>query len=1648
MPLTRSDSSQSAWVLPQDDEGDFPEQRRLRHLSGILLRNLSLDPARDGLSTSLAGPGKLVSLNDPLPTSLVGKLASTSYDAGRPSADINDFAIPSPRKGRRRAGSTASWSGTLAATRAEDAELVLDAKPPARIRPKRSSSVGTLLGKAVSIDEEEGTYVSAATSNLTRACSASRASIGSAGSGSTIRQAPRLPPSRPDGDHLAKEKPPPPASSLFALKERQRQEGAMKRRLVDSFVTLELVPAKTGAWQDERPVLGSRRRSGSVASVGMRRSGSGNSLRGSTSSPTKSMRRRTISASLLASDLPFTASSSSPRQPQTSSEPFFISPISPSAMHADILVDHNSFIRPDSPLSPFPDDSGTQSWPGLSESRLRIKVFARPTDGRRVAKGKWREGEDGWRVLTEWDVELDGLTSLGRDPANFPPLPPNTLVFALSTSPSDPFASPSSSSSADLEYFTAPLTLLYRSRRRRLVRRNSVSTLHPRAWSEDEADASDSDLSSCSSDEDGGGNMSDPGVGNGSGTIRTRPRSGTIRSLRSRLIKAEEERRKRAAVLERSRRETKMVKAADWEEMRRLWEGEWELRHVRSEQKEVRRRIDEALEQGWAELERERAELQDRVDDLDNVKEAVRDELLDSQAEIDRRKEGLAARRERLRRARELDEQSRENLRAQTAALDDSSRALDKLNESAQIRRTQLITLLSHIFPIEPVEPTSTKHPQPDLLFSIVGLPLPNSSFPSSYSDDLLSSALGYAAQVTQLLAAYLGVPLCYPIQCRGSRSVVFDEISMMKGPRAFPLYGKGVDQYRFDYGVFLLNKNIEQLMYSQRLIVLDLRNTLPNLKSLILSLSYDPSHADYRNSTLLPSGPFAGVEAEEEELPASPTEAAALAEATTGAVNLEDDDERGRDGASSRMTRSSSNASTIRAPSTSRQSNGADADPPNSPTPSVRSVNGDATGSDSSWVVSGNGSGRTTPTNRRRKDTEKRIIPAREDSSAHHVSLTIKSTRPASIKTARSRTSSNASNSSGYGAKIRDGLWSAVAGGSGSRERREGRKGRRSAMEVGADGGEGEVASTHAAMEPLTAAQPMAAPRSATQTPNTSLPSTANPSPTTSTATPPPKPRRPRPYRTRTTAGTNAPERTRKALEGIRAFLASKSCYDILPESFRLIVFDNKLGITKSLQALVTNGVVSAPLYDSTTHRFAGMFTLADVVHLIQYYYLTAHKYENVVAEVEAFQLESLREIEQAIDVPPPPTISVHPDQPLSDACAALVRTHARRLPLVDRDDQTGKETIISVLTQYRVLKFIAINCTHDCGRLDQSIGSLGIGSYASWYQPTSDTTSSSAPGPSASSAQASASESNGEAGPSTAAASSDASSSTDNRSTPTSTGTETPTNAYNAPHMDPSASTDPAHLEGAHDDAVHGKDGEDAHKSGGMGLSDRYWPLSTATMQTSVFDVVHIFSERGISAVPIVDEDGVVLNLYETVDIVDLVRQNAYQVLDSTIEDAINRRSPDFTGVMTCTPSDTLASILVFVRERRCHRFVIVEPEDVPARNGEPARKKGSLVGILSLSDVLRFLVGHENLKGMEVPGLGVHGLRGVHNDANAAGQEYDDAISVTDASSVGGGSKTTSRRGSEATTDAGGSATDVRLAQQAAGLGLEDVIEAKAE
>jgi 5'-AMP-activated protein kinase regulatory gamma subunit len=47
----------------------------------------------------------------------------------------------------------------------------------------------------------------------------------------------------------------------------------------------------------------------------------------------------------------------------------------------------------------------------------------------------------------------------------------------------------------------------------------------------------------------------------------------------------------------------------------------------------------------------------------------------------------------------------------------------------------------------------------------------------------------------------------------------------------------------------------------------------------------------------------------------------------------------------------------------------------------------------------------------------------------------------------------------------------------------------------------------------------------------------------------------------------------------------------------------------------------------------------------------------------------------------------------PLFDACRRMLRSRARRIPLIDIDDETQQEMVVSVLTQFRILKFIAFN-------------------------------------------------------------------------------------------------------------------------------------------------------------------------------------------------------------------------------------------------------------------------------------------------------------------------------------------------------------------
>lgn len=94
--------------------------------------------------------------------------------------------------------------------------------------------------------------------------------------------------------------------------------------------------------------------------------------------------------------------------------------------------------------------------------------------------------------------------------------------------------------------------------------------------------------------------------------------------------------------------------------------------------------------------------------------------------------------------------------------------------------------------------------------------------------------------------------------------------------------------------------------------------------------------------------------------------------------------------------------------------------------------------------------------------------------------------------------------------------------------------------------------------------------------------------------------------------------------------------------------------------------------------------------------------------------------------------------------------------------------------------------------------------------------------------------------------------------------------------------------------------------------------------------------------------------------------MRLGAYQSLDLTIAQALNERSPDFPGVVICTTSDSLGTLLQLINKRRVHRLVVVEGEEDEKRGG----RKGRLLGIITLTDVLRYIVGTVPLREQTEP------------------------------------------------------------------------------
>lgn len=146
--------------------------------------------------------------------------------------------------------------------------------------------------------------------------------------------------------------------------------------------------------------------------------------------------------------------------------------------------------------------------------------------------------------------------------------------------------------------------------------------------------------------------------------------------------------------------------------------------------------------------------------------------------------------------------------------------------------------------------------------------------------------------------------------------------------------------------------------------------------------------------------------------------------------------------------------------------------------------------------------------------------------------------------------------------------------------------------------------------------------------------------------------------------------------------FLKSHTCYDMIPSSSKLIVFDSKLKVKKAFFALVHNdNLRSAPIWDSKKQEFVGMLTVTDFIRiLIRYYKSPLEK----MWEVEEHQIETFRDLTKAQLVPY--LIQISPTESIFKAVQILVKYKIHRLPVIDNANGNA----LHVITHKKILKYI----------------------------------------------------------------------------------------------------------------------------------------------------------------------------------------------------------------------------------------------------------------------------------------------------------------------------------------------------------------------
>ncbi|XP_065110244.1 5'-AMP-activated protein kinase subunit gamma-1 isoform X2 [Paramisgurnus dabryanus] len=155
---------------------------------------------------------------------------------------------------------------------------------------------------------------------------------------------------------------------------------------------------------------------------------------------------------------------------------------------------------------------------------------------------------------------------------------------------------------------------------------------------------------------------------------------------------------------------------------------------------------------------------------------------------------------------------------------------------------------------------------------------------------------------------------------------------------------------------------------------------------------------------------------------------------------------------------------------------------------------------------------------------------------------------------------------------------------------------------------------------------------------------------------------------------------------EAYMTFMKKHCCYDAIPTSCKLVIFDTSLQVKKAFFALVANGLRAAPLWDNKQQKFVGMLTITDFINILHRYYKSplVQIYELEEHKIETWRGDSFQNV--YLQYHKQNLISISPNASLFDAVYSLLKHKIHRLPVID--PESGN--VLHILTHKRILKFL----------------------------------------------------------------------------------------------------------------------------------------------------------------------------------------------------------------------------------------------------------------------------------------------------------------------------------------------------------------------